>query len=433
MGRIRAAWDALTRRDLAGDEIGWRLRGDRGPGGQRATPETSLRHSAVWACLRLRANLVSSLPVDVYTEAAGLQVEVQRPAVLERPESSRDVTDWMWATQYDLDRYGNTFGIITAVDSENRPAEIELVNAGDVSVRTSGRRITEYRIGQETYDPRFIWHEWQYRPAGSALGMSPIAYAAWSISGYLSAQQFALDWYSNGAAPSGVLRNTEKTEVKAIAAKAKAQFKEAVRDRDIFVTGRDWEWTPAQGDANSAAFLEQMRYGVSDVCRFFDVPGDMVDAPVSGSSVTYANVTQRFLQLLVTNLGPAVTRRERALSSLVSRRRFVKLNRNALLAMDPQTRSLVLTQQVAGRILTPNEARAIEDRPPFTEDDLAQFDRLFGVKNPPPQPLAAPTDQARWALPDARAEVVDVQTWREPLAIEGGAWAPPDPRRAGWQ
>jgi phage portal protein BeeE len=34
--------------------------------GVSVTPDQALRHSAVWACTRLLADTVSSLPVDVY-------------------------------------------------------------------------------------------------------------------------------------------------------------------------------------------------------------------------------------------------------------------------------------------------------------------------------------------------------------------------------
>lgn len=422
MGRLRDAWQGLwggQKRDLASDQIGWQYRSGALRGSQRVTADTALRHSAVWACLRLRANLLSSLPIDVFREVAGVQVEVSKPQVLVTPEPDVDITEWLWASQMDLDRYGNCFGIITARDAAGRPTQVELVAAGDVTVRTSGRRITQYRVGTERFDPGLIWHERQYKPAGSPLGLSPIAYAAWSIGGYLSAQQFALDWYASGAAPIGVLRNTEKTVVKGIAAEAKAMFKSSVENRDIFVTGKDWEWSPSQGDANSAAFLDEMRYGVTDVCRFLDVPGDMIDAPSNGSSITYANITQRNVQLLVTSLGPTVTRRERALSTrVVAGPRFVKLNRAALLAMDPETRARVLTGQVAARVLTPNEARALDDRPPFTEDDYAEFDRVFGA---PRQPVEATQQRGPDWWPRPQVQVVGV---RSPLAIESGWVAP---------
>ena len=128
------------------------------------------------------------------------------------------------------------------------------------------------------------------------------------------------------------------------------------------------------------AWLASMNASPVDVARFFNVPGDLIEAAVAGSSITYANITQRNLQLLIMHLNPAMRRRELAMSNgWLARPRFVRFNRNALLAMDPSTRAQVLGLQIDKRTLTPDEARLIEDRPPLTEADMAQFDRLFGV------------------------------------------------------
>ena len=35
-------------------------------GAVRVTPDSALASSAVWACLRLRADLVSTMPIDTY-------------------------------------------------------------------------------------------------------------------------------------------------------------------------------------------------------------------------------------------------------------------------------------------------------------------------------------------------------------------------------
>jgi HK97 family phage portal protein len=433
----------VQQRDEASDEIGAAFRRNS-TGAAGVTADKALRHSAVWACLRLRANLVSTLPVDVYRELAGLQVEVAKPQLLTEPFPGMHISSWLWATQYDLDRYGNCFGIVLARDAAGRPVQVEPVGAGSVAVHTKGRRIVDYRVDGERVDPVHMWHETQYRPAGSPLGLSPIAYAAWSIQGYLSAQQFALTWYSSGAAPSGTLRNTKKTVSEKAAAVIKARFRAAVEDRDVFVHGEDWEWKPAQGDASAAAFLDEMQYGATDVCRFLDVPADMIDAAASGSHITYANITQRNVQLLVTSLGPAVTRREHALSGALAKPRFVKLNTDALLRMDPETRARVLAGQVMAKLRAPSEARALDDYGPYSEEQLAEFDRLFGVPRqaaepatqraaiePPPPAWAATSG---WAPLDApTVEVVGITTaprgadqaaddWgaRAPLAIESG-------------
>ncbi|WP_340376447.1 phage portal protein [Streptomyces sp. SS7] len=348
------------------------------------TNETALRHSAVWACLRLRANLVSTMPVDVYRRVGGIQVEVPKPPVLVTPGGPRvGVIEWLYSSQIDLDRAGNCFGLITAVDGYGLPARIELVPLCDVTVRVR-KGVLKYLIAGKEYDPAQVWHEKQYTLPGLPVGLSPVAYAAWSIGEYLSIQDFALDWFGNGTVPAAHLKNTGRTITPDFADETKRRFKASMANHDLFVTGSDWEYNVIQAEAAGADWIEAKRFSIGDVARFFDTPGDLIDAAASGSSVTYANISQRNLQFLIMNLGPAVVRREAALTSLTPQPRFVKLNTDALLRMDPQTRAAMVATQINSRVLAPSEARALEDRQPFTDDQLAEFDRLFGTKNPAP-------------------------------------------------
>ncbi len=368
-------------------------------GGQSAhvTNDTALRHSAVWAALRLRADLVSMMPIDVYRKVQGLQVEVPKPPVLVTPGGSEvGIKEWMYSTEFDLDRAGNCFGIITersgviGPDGRGLPGRIDLVELGAVTVRANGSQIKKFRIGQTEYDPWDIWHEKQYTVGGFPLGLSPVAYAAWTIEESLNAQQFARDWFAAGVVPSGTLKNTNKTIDKKSAREAKEAFRASVSNGDVFVHGADWEYKPIQAVAQQAQFIEARQYGLGDIARFFGVPGDLIDAAVSGSSVTYANISQRNLQFLIMHLGPAVGRREDTFSrKLVSGPRYVKLATDALLRMDPETRARTVASQINSRTLAPSEARAFEDRPPFTENQLAEFDRLFGSRSVPAQPTTA--------------------------------------------
>jgi HK97 family phage portal protein len=354
--------------------------GARRTGSGPITNDTALRHSAVWAALRLRADLISTMPIDAYRTVGGIQVEVTKPPVLLAPGGERlKVHEWMYSTQVDLDRAGNCFGIITARDGLGLPARIDLVDLATVSVVYRDGQLAGYRIGGKWYDPHEVWHERQYPLAGLAVGLSPVAYAAWSIGQYLSAQQFALDWFSGGAIPAAELKNTAKTLTKGESAEIKAAYKATVGAGDVFVHGSDWEFKPIQAQASDSNFLATQQLGTSDIARFFGVPADLIDAAVSGQSVTYANISQRNLQLLIMNIGPAVFRREAALGDLLPKPRFVKLNSDALLRMDPKTRSEMLGQQVRDRLVAPSEARSLENRQPFTAEQLAEFDRLFGA------------------------------------------------------
>lgn len=370
------------------------LLGERRAGrtnGAVVTNDTALRHSAVWACLTLRADLVSTMPVDVFRRVQGVQVQVPTPPVLITPGGEQvGIQEWLWASQFDLDRGGNVFGVITERTALGLPGRIELVALSDVTVRAKGAQITEVRIGRETYTGerlKDIWHERQYTVAGMPLGLSPVAYAAWSLQESLSAQQFALDWFGGSAIPMAELKNTAKKINKAEAQIAKDYYKAAVANGDLFVHGNDWEYKPIQTVAASSEFLRTREFGLTDIARFFGAPADLIDAAVSTGSITYASTTQRNLQFLIMKLGPAVARRETALGRLTPRPRFVKLNRGALLAMDPEARARTIKTRLDSRALTLTEARGLDDLPPLTDADLAEFDRVYGA--PRTQPTEA--------------------------------------------
>lgn len=349
--------------------------------------DTALRHSAVWAALRTRANLISTMPIDCFRRVGGVQVEVPKPPVLVNPGGELvDALEWLYSSQFDLDRGGNVFGLITERSGfgGGLPARIDLQPLSSVSVQIRDGQIWKYRFGSELYDPVDVWHEKQYTVAGLHVGLSPVAYAAWSIGEYLSIQDFALDWFGNGGIPSAILKNEEKTVSPKIAEETKARFKQAVSNRDVFVTGNDWTYQMVQAEQAGSNWLEAKNYSIADIARFFDVPGDVIDAAVQSSTINYANAVQRNLQLLIMNIGPAIIRREHALSKLLPQPRYVKFNTDALLRMDPKTVVEMFKTQIESRQLAPSEARELLNRPPFTEGQLAEFDRLFGAPRTTP-------------------------------------------------
>ncbi|MFF2274205.1 phage portal protein [Agromyces sp. NPDC058136] len=350
------------------------------------TADKALTHSAVWASLRLRADLVSSMPLDAYRKVGGFDIEVPKTPVLLSPGGDEDwsMDAWLWATQYDLDRVGNAFGLIREVDANQRPKVIELLDHRDVAVRpvqhpAEGEPGHSYWVNSKQVPNDKIWHERQYRLPGFVMGLSPISYAAASIAFYLSAQEFGIEWFTNGGTvPSGVLRNKGKSLTGTEPDEVKEKFKLAIENRDVFVTGNDWEYSTLNALANEAQFLETQKLSALEASRFIGVPADLIDLAIAGQALTYANITQRNLQFLIMNLWPAVRRRELTLSRrLMSADRFVRFNTDAILQLDPETKSKVLGQQVRDRLRTPSEAREKLNLQPFTEQQLDEFDRLF--------------------------------------------------------
>lgn len=356
------------------------MRYSRSGGSVAVTNDSALRHSAVWACLRLRANLVSTMPVDAYREVASINVEIPKPPVLVNPGGERvDLSEWLYSSQVDLDRSGNAFGLIVERTGTGLPARIDLQPISECSVIVRKGEL-KYRFGSKEYSPADVWHERQYTVSGVPIGLSPVAYAAWTVGEFLSIQEFATNWFGSGGMPKAQLRNTAKTVPQNDAVSIKAKFKSSVENGDIWVTGNDWEYKPLQTEDVGNAWIEAKAFGIADVARFFDVPGDLIDAAVQSGNITYASITQRNLQFLIMHLGPTLIRRELALSRLLAKPRFVKFNTDALLRMDPKAKADAFKVQIDSRTLTPTEVRGIEDRSPLTPEQAAEFEQYWPTK-----------------------------------------------------
>lgn len=382
----RRAWDATSFLTEA--------RNTRGGSGisTRATTKDALRQSVIWAGLHLRADLVSMMPVDCFrtltVDGQKVQVEVAKPPVLVTPGGDEVANpEWTYSTSIDLDSLGNTFGVISERDKYNLPSRIDLQVAETTTVaRKKGELKFKFgNLGNEWYDAGDVWHEKQYTMSGVPVGLSPISYAARMINLNKSASEFAAEWFGNGASnPGGILRHTKLGDIGDIADAVKEKFKQSVGPGDIFVTGKDWEYQVGEARQSEAQFLETFDHTAGDLCRFIGVPGDMIDVATSGSSITYANITQRNLQLLITKLQPAIDRREKTWSRrLLPQPRYVKLNTNALLRMDLLTRYQAYTIAVGGKPwMVASEVRNTEDMPPLTDEQLAEMGAVATAAGP---------------------------------------------------
>lgn len=371
-----------VQRDLFGIEGAGDLipgRTSRKVGNYVVTDASAMRHSAVWACIRLRSDLMSTFPVKVYRDVGDIAVLMSKPPVLEMPGGPRvRMIEWLASSQKDLDRCGNSIGLIRERNALNLPARIELQPSSVCSVRERKGKLT-YWIDGKSYDPEHVWHEKQHTESGLPVGLSPVSHAALSIGQYMSVQEFASAWYSGGGVPRARLKNNARVVPEPEAIAIKARWKNAMTDGDLFVHGMDWEYDLIQAQKADSAWLEAQRFSATDIARFFGCPGDLIDAAVSGQSITYANITERNLQFLIMHLGPAVIRREDALSQLLPRPRYVKLNTDALLRMDPKSRADMFAVQIGSRQIAVSEARELENRRPYTAAQLREFTELFGT------------------------------------------------------
>jgi len=357
--------------------------------GEVVSADRALRLGAVWSCVNLIADTVGGLPVDAYRTRGGVRVEVSpTPSLLVEPSAESLALDWRRDVLVSLLLHGNAFGLVTSTDELGYPTTIELLDPAAVTVTkntTTGRYSWRTgRVSRELWPLGDLWHLPAYTVAGQALGLSPITYAAESIGVGLAARRFGSSWFEGGGHPTGILE-TDQEVGPDLAKIVKTRFMDAVgKGGEPAVLGKGLSYSSIQVAPEESQFLETMGSNVADVARFYNVPPEIIGGD-SGSSMTYANVEQRSLDLLTYGLSRWVLRLEAGLSRLMPRGTAVKLNTDALVRVDLLTRYRAHDAAIRAGWLSRNEVRTIEDRPPIVDDDDSGDEYLW-----PPYATALP-------------------------------------------
>lgn len=339
--------------------------------GPVVTPDSAMRNVAVWACVRLLADLVSSMPVDVFRGSGPGRVEVPVPAVLVEPMSGVARCDWLYQAMVSLLLRGNAYGLIVGRDSGGRPAQVLLLAPDDVTCHQPSRYgPVSWKVRDREVPASDMWHVRAYSTPGSPQGLSPIAYARQSIGLGLAAEEFGSRFFGDGAHPTAVLES-DQAVTQEQAAELKRRLMDAIHGRrEVAVLGAGATWKPIQIAPDESQFLETQRWTVNQVARLFGVPAEFVGAaPDTKGSVTYANREQRAQDLLTFTLLPWLVRLETALSPWTPAGQQVRFNAAGVLRADLTARYEAHAIGIEHGFLTRNEARALEDLPALPGGD----------------------------------------------------------------
>jgi HK97 family phage portal protein len=332
--------------------------------------DQALRLSAVWACVRLLSDTISTLPVDVYRKGDP-DKQIPTPALLQQPSDAFGLIEWLHAVMSSLALRGNAYGIIVErTGAAGWPSQVELLNPDAVSVSRSEQGRIGYQIGGVEYAREDVFHVRAFTMPGSLVGLSPVEYARQSIGVGLAAEQFGARFFGDNATPSGLLISKGALSAES-ADKIKSRWRAAHQGRrDLAVLSGDVEFHPITISPNESQFVETQRFTVAQIARLFGVPPEMIGGE-AGGSLTYANVEQRALDFTTFALGPWVARIEAALSSLLPRGQVVKLNTGALLRTDLLSRYQAHEIGLRAGFLTVDEVRDLENRSPLPAQPIA--------------------------------------------------------------
>jgi HK97 family phage portal protein len=341
------------------------------PGGPGPAPglDGALSLSAVWACVRLLADVVSMMPLHAYTIKAGVRVPAPDPPLLLKPSADANTPEWIYMVVTSLMLRGNCYGQVVRRDTQLYPSQIELYNPDRVACRTGVDGSVTYTANGAVVPNQNIMHLRAYRMAGSPTGLSPIKYAAATIGRGLAIQDFTLGYFTDAPHPQSVMTSDQPIDDEQ-ARTIKERIMNRVRGREPLVLGAGLTYAPLSVSPEESQFIATQKLGVAEIARIYGVPPEMIAAE-AGNSMTYANMEQKGIDFLTYAIQPWLTRLEAGLSALMPGQRHVRFDPSVLLRTDLETQMKATAIGIASKQMTPDEARAMRDEPPLTDDDKA--------------------------------------------------------------
>ncbi|MCW6010325.1 phage portal protein [Micromonospora sp. CPCC 205371] len=331
------------------------------------TVESSLQVVAMWAAVNLIVGLGSELPIDVYRGTGKQREQLRVPTYLQDPGGDGyGIEDWIAQYLTSLLLRGNSNGKVVGRDpSGGFPTQVSLYHPDTVAGWYDQYGRPQWKVMGRTIEPPDMWHKRVHPISGQLMGLSPVSYLASTIGLQLTSQRFGLQWFRDGGHPSGMLVNDEVELDGPKIRKAKELFMAAVfGSREPLVMGKGWTYKTIQIAPDESQFLETQGFSAAECARIFGPGVPEVLGYETGSSLTYSTLEGRSQHLLVFAVGKWLRRVERALTEMLPRGQYVKLNRAALLQTTTLERFRVHEIALRNRIRVPNEVRDDEDWAP---------------------------------------------------------------------
>ena len=335
------------------------------------SPENAVKLAAVRGCVRLKAGLLMQLPFDSYRSRNGGSEPVSpTPGLVAKPSGVVNRATWLEQLSVSLDYWGNAYGVIVGRDGRGFPTQVEWLPPSIVVAEQSAASTRpRFTVGGVPFPAEDMLHVAENVAPGTAIGMAPLDRDG-LVDLAVRAQEFGRRWFADGAHPSAIIQSSAELTREQAQGIKDAWYATLGNKRSVMVMGKGLEHKTVSVPANESQFLETTRATQVDVCMSFGVPPEMLGIATSGQSVTYANREGRILDVLTTTLNPRLVVIQEALSAVLPGPQFVRFNTGALLRSDLTTRYASYVNAARVGLLTVNEMRELEDRPPFDGGDV---------------------------------------------------------------
>ncbi len=332
----------------------------------------ALRLAPLYACVRLIAEYIASLPLKVYLkDPSGRARQYTGPSIFDDPAPGTNVMDWLYECLTSLLLHGNAWGYILGRDGYGYPTQIQWMPPDMVTVTDDQSqpfnplRSQVYFYGRRMNREEYI-HIKAFAIPGRTEGISPLRAFALTIANGLEAQQYGTDWFAAGGFPPGTFKNVEIEIDPTQAAEIRSMLTTSIRRREPLVYGRDWEYHPVTIPPSEAQFIEALQLDATMIAAVYNLPPDRVGGK-KGDSLTYSSTMQAAIQIIEA-LRPWLVRLETAFFSILPQNRFCRFNSDALLKTDLKERADIYRVWREIGFKSVDEMRETEDLEPLPNE-----------------------------------------------------------------
>ena len=356
--------------------------------GKPVNERTAMQTTAVYACVRILAEAVASLPLHVYEyqDDGGKKLVHDHPLYyLLHDEPNLEMTSFVfretlmshlliWGNAYAQiirDGAGRVLGLYPLLPDKMEVQRDDKGNIYYVYSRNSEENPTFKEYGNIKLKAEDVLHIPGLGFDG-LIGYSPIAMAKNAVGMTLACEEYGASFFANGANPGGVL---EHPGVLKDPSKVRESWNSVYRGvnnaHKIAVLEEGMKYQQIGIPPEEAQFLETRKFQINEIARLYRIPPHMV-GDLDKSS--FSNIEQQSLEFVKYTLDPWVIRWEQSLQrSLLlpgeKGKYFIKLNVDGLLRGDYQSR---MNGYAVGRQngwFSANDIREMENMNPIPDEE----------------------------------------------------------------
>ena len=289
------------------------------PAGKVVNEVTAMQTSAVYACVRVLAEAIASLPVHVYerTPDGGKRINIDHPLypiLHDEPNSEMTSFAFRETIMAHILMYGNGYAQIVR-DGRGFPIALYPLLPDKMTVeRVQGGKLV-YLYRTENDIVRLNRENVLHIPGlgfDGLVGYSPIAMAKNAIGMALATEEYGAKFFANGANPGGVLEHPSTIkDIARVRESWNAGFQGSSNAHKVAVLEEGMKFNQISIPPEQAQFLQTRKYQISEIARIFRVPPHMI-GDLDRSS--FSNIEQQSLEFVMYTLNPWVRRFEDALS-----------------------------------------------------------------------------------------------------------------------